>query len=58
MKSAYENYFKSSIENLQKSHPFKEIYVKYLKKNNIYIYIYIYIYLYVSFIAALLSFHY
>ena len=35
MKSAYENYFKSSLENLQKSLPFREIYVKYLGKNSI-----------------------
>ena len=35
MKSAYENYLKSSIEHLQKSLPFRVIYVKYLEKNNI-----------------------
>ena len=35
MKSAYENYFKSSLENLQKSLPFREIYVRYLGKNSI-----------------------
>ena len=28
MKSGYENYFKSSLENLQKSLPFREIYIK------------------------------
>ena len=35
MKSVNENYFKSSLENFQKSLPFREIYVKYLEKNNI-----------------------
>ena len=34
MKSAYENYLKSSLENLQKSLPSRAIYVKYLDKNN------------------------
>ena len=29
MKSAYENYFKSSLENFQQSLPLREIYVKY-----------------------------
>ena len=33
--SAYENYLKSSLENFQKSLPFREIYVKYLEKNGI-----------------------
>ena len=31
MKSAHENYSKSSLENLQKSLPFRVIYVKHLK---------------------------
>ena len=35
MKSVYENYFKSSLENLQKSLTFQEIYLKYLGKNSI-----------------------
>ena len=35
IKSAYENYLKSSIENLEKSLLFGEIYVKYLEKNSI-----------------------
>ena len=35
MKSVRETYFKSSLENFQKSLPFKEIYVKYLEKNSI-----------------------
>ena len=35
MKSAHKNYFKSSLENLQKPLPFREIYVKYLEKNSI-----------------------
>ena len=37
MKPAYENYFKSSIKNFQKSIPFREIYVKYLEKNSIWV---------------------
>ena len=37
MKSAYENYFKSSPESLQKSLPFRVIYVKYLEKNSMYV---------------------
>ena len=48
MKSAYENYFKSSLENLQKSLPFPEIYIKYLEKNCTQ----------VQFIVASISFHY
>ena len=35
MKSANENYFKSLLENFQKSLLFKEIYAKYLEKNSI-----------------------
>ena len=35
IKSLYENYFKNSLEILQKSLPFREIYVKYLEKNSI-----------------------
>ena len=35
MKSDYENYLKSSVENLQKSLPFRVICLKYLEKNNI-----------------------
>ena len=34
MKSVNENYFKSSLENFQKSLPIHEIYVKYLEKNS------------------------
>ena len=34
MKSAYESYVKISLKNLQKSLPFKEIYLKYLEKNS------------------------
>ena len=37
MKSACENYFKSSPESLQKSLPFRVIYVKYLEKNSMYV---------------------
>ena len=48
MKSAYENYFKSSLENLQKSLPFTEIHIKYLEKNCIQ----------VQFIVISISFHY
>ena len=48
IKSAYENYLKSSLENFQKSLPFRKIYVKYLEKNGISVY----------FIDILLSFHY
>ena len=32
MKSAYENYLQSSLENFQKSLLFRKIYVKYLEK--------------------------
>ena len=35
MKSALENYFKSSFENFQKSLPFIEIYLRYFEKNSI-----------------------
>ena len=35
MKSANENYPKSSLENVQKSLPFRKIYIKYLEKNSI-----------------------
>ena len=35
MKSVYKNYFKSSLENLQKSLPFREIYANYLEENSI-----------------------
>ena len=35
MKSAYENYFKLSLKNLQKSFPYREIYIKYLEENSI-----------------------
>ena len=35
MKSVNENYFKSLLENFQKSLPFREIYVKYLEKNSV-----------------------
>ena len=48
MKSAYETYSKSSLQNLQKSRLFREIYVKYLEKNSIQ----------VQFVAILLSFLY
>ena len=34
MNSDNENYFKSSLENIQKSLLFKKIYVKYLEKNS------------------------
>ena len=37
MKSAYENYFKSSPESLQKSLRFRVIYAKYLEKNSMYV---------------------
>ena len=32
MKSVNESYFESSLENFQKSLPFREIYVNYLEK--------------------------
>ena len=35
MYSVNENYFKSSLENLQKSLPFREIYLKCFGKNSI-----------------------
>ena len=35
MKFVNENSFKSSLENVQKSLPFREIYVRYLEKNSI-----------------------
>ena len=35
MKSVKENHFKNSLENFQKSLPFREIYIKYLEKNSI-----------------------
>ena len=35
IKAAYENYSKNSLQNLQKSLPFIDIYVKYLEKNSI-----------------------
>ena len=35
MKSGYENYFESSLENSQEPLPFREIYVKKLGKNSI-----------------------
>ena len=35
MKSANVNYFKISLENLQKSFPFRQICGKYLEKNSI-----------------------
>ena len=35
MKSVYKNHFKSSLENLQKSLSFREIYANYLEKNSI-----------------------
>ena len=35
IKSAYENYSKSSFWNFQNSLPFRETYVKYLEKNSI-----------------------
>ena len=35
MKFVNDNYFKSSLENFQKSLPFREIYVKYLENNSI-----------------------
>ena len=38
MKSVNENYFKSSFETFQKSLPFREIYLKYIEKNNIQVY--------------------
>ena len=34
MKSVTENYFKSSLENFQKSFAFRETYVRYLEKNS------------------------
>ena len=34
MKSVNENYCKSSLENFQKSLPFREIYAKNLEKNS------------------------
>ena len=35
MKPAIENYFKSSLENFQNSLPFREIYQKYVEKNDV-----------------------
>ena len=35
IKTTQENYFKSSLENFQKSLRFKKIYVKYSEKNSI-----------------------
>ena len=35
MKFVNDNYFKSSLENFQKSLAFREIYVKYLENNSI-----------------------
>ena len=35
MKSANVNYFKISLENLQKSFPFRQICAKYLEENSI-----------------------
>ena len=35
IKSAYENWLTSSLENLQNSLSFRVIYVKYLEKNSI-----------------------
>ena len=39
VKSTYENYLKISLENFQKSLPCKEIYIKYLDKNSIWVYL-------------------
>ena len=38
MKSVNENYFKRSFETFQKPLPFREIYLKYIEKNNIQVY--------------------
>ena len=35
MKSVNENYFKNSLENFQKSLPFREMYIEYLEKNSV-----------------------